>query len=366
MAFAGLGDAILYPILPIYSNELGIPLIWVGFMLSINRFVRIVSNTWIANFINTVGMKKVLIITSIFSVITSFIYGLKLGLATFIIARIIWGLSYSGLKISTLNYSAKVKNNMGFAFGLTQSIKSLGALSVLWLGPILIHNYGIENGLFIIASTSIIAVLLSFMLPNIKFIPLDKVKTKQTFSISSINLLVTFLAIAIDGILVVTLANLLHSSSVNSIQLVTIVASYLLLKRLAMASVSLLSGIIAIKVKPIVLFNISVLLCIFSLLLIVFNYTILGVVIAFFANAVVVTFSPLIAIEQQESKAKSLQAISSISTWWDLGAGIGAFSGIILIEKLGQQNLFIILTILITTIFINFIFQNGKTNRTII
>lgn len=366
MAFAGLGDVILYPVLPVYADNLGIPLVWVGFILSINRFVRIISNTWIANIVNTVGMKKVLIGVSCLAVITTFLYGLKLGLLSFILARIIWGLSYSGLTISTLNYASKAKNNAGFIFGVTQSIKSLGALLALWIGPLLIIAFGIESGLFIIAIISSVAILLSFSLPNIRHAPTNKIKTKHTFSITSINLIITFLAIAIDGILVVVLANLLDTPSINTIQLLTIVASYLLLKRLAMVGVSLISGIISSRINPLKLFNISILFCVLALFLIAINYTIMGIIIAFFANAIVVTFSPLVAIGQQKTGNNSLQVISSTSTWWDLGAGLGAFLGIILIEYIGQYNLFLILAVIISVLFTNLIIENGKTNRAVI
>lgn len=364
MAFAGLGDAILYPILPVYAESLGIPLVWVGFMLSINRFVRIVSNTWIANVVNTIGMKKVLVGASCLAAITTLFYGLKLGLISFVLARVIWGLSYSGLKISTLNFASKAKDNVGFVFGLTQSIKSLGALIALWVGPILIASFGIENGLFIIASISSIAIILSLTLPNLNYTPTHKIKTKQTFSFTSINVLIAFLAIAIDGVLVVVLVNLFNPSAINTLELLTIVAFYLLLKRLAMVGVSLISGIISMKVKPLKLFNISVLFCAVALFLLAMDYTIFGTVMAFVSNAIVVTFSPLIAIEQQEIRVNSLQSISSISTWWDIGAGLGALLGIILIEYIGQYYLFLTLTILISTLFINFIYQNGRTNRT--
>ena len=181
MAFAGMGDAILYPILPVYANELGLPLISVGILLSINRFARIFTTTWIANIIGKIGMKKVLFTSSIFAVLTTFLYGLELGLLSFVMARIIWGLSYSGLKITTLNYASEVKENSGLIFGISQSIKSSGALFVLWLGPILIKNYGINNGLFIIASVSVFAFLLVFFIPKSNYTSSNIVKSKITF-----------------------------------------------------------------------------------------------------------------------------------------------------------------------------------------
>ena len=87
---------------------------------------------------------------------------------------------------------------------------------------------------------------------------------------------------------------------------------------------------------------------------------------AFFFNAVISTFAPLIAIQQQVDSKNPLQAISGVTTWWDLGAGLGAFLGLVLIEKMSQQYLFLILTLLVSILFVKFIIQNAKANRTII
>lgn len=365
MAFAGLGDAILYPILPVYAKELGLPIIYVGLLLSINRFVRIFANTWVANIIIKIGMKKVLFISTICAVTTTIIYGLELGILSFLIARIIWGLSYSGLKITTLNYASKVKENSGLIFGVSQSIKSLGALFILWLGPILVKQYGVNYGLFIIASISTIAILLVFLIPDSNYTSSSIVKSKITFSLTPMNILVGVLAVSIDGILVVVLANLFRTTIQNSEQLLIAVAGYLLMKRLFMAGISLISGFLSIKISSIKIFNFSVVITIISLLLIAFDYIILGITISFIFNTIIVTFSPLVAFKQNKNN-NSLQAISSVSTWWDLGAGVGAFIGILLIEKIGHNYLFLTLFLLSTLLFINFIIQNGTKSRTII
>jgi predicted MFS family arabinose efflux permease len=69
-----------------------------------------------------------------------------------------------------------------------------------------------------------------------------------------------------------------------------------------------------------------------------------------------------VAIELQKKNKNSLQAISSISTWWDLGSALGAFIGIMAIDYLGTQNLFLSLTIVITLLFIIYSIQNAKPN----
>ena len=140
MALAGLGDAVLYPLLPIFGKDLGFSVFFIGVLLSVNRFVRIFANTHIANLVNRIGMRNMLLITSSLAVITTFIYDLKLGMVAFLIARILWGLCYSGLKIATLNYASKSAQKSGLAFGLSESIKSLGTLFVLWFGPLVIGD----------------------------------------------------------------------------------------------------------------------------------------------------------------------------------------------------------------------------------
>ena len=361
MAFAGLGDAILYPLLPVYGAELGFSAFFIGALLSINRFVRIIANTHIANLINRIGMKKMLVTTSILATVTTFMYGFQLGAIVFLIARILWGLSYSGLKISTLNYASKAKEKSGLAFGLTTAIKSLGTLSVLFFGSKLIALVGVQKGLFIIASFSAIGIILAYSLPNISSNS-KRVKTKQTFYPSTMNLMVFMLSLTIDGITVVTLSKLIQTSTSMS-EVLVVVASYLFLKKLFVVVFSIIGGFISTKIKPNKLFSIAIIFCIVGLFLIVFGYIITGIITVFLFNTIVVTFSPLVAIELQKKNKNSLQAISSVSTWWDLGSALGAFIGIMAIDYLGTQNLFLSLSIVISLLFIIYSIQNAKPNR---
>ncbi|PKA84175.1 putative MFS family arabinose efflux permease [Ulvibacter sp. MAR_2010_11] len=364
MAFAGMGDALLYPVLPVYGKELGFSVFFIGVLLSVNRFVRILANTPIANLITKMGMRNMLLITSLLAVITTFVYGLKLGLIAFLIARILWGLSYSGLKTATLSYAAKAEDNSGLAFGLSQSIQSLGALFVLWFGPILIQEIGFQNGFFIISGLGLIGISMAYSLPKISAEDSgDPAQSKVTFYPNSINLLVVALSISIDGILVVTLAHLLNTSGISSGELLVYVALYLLLKRLFLILFSFVGGMLSLHYSASKLFAISVIGCLFAMALISLNFIITGIILAFLCNTIVVTFSPLVAVKQQKN---ALQAISSVSTWWDLGAAIGALIGIFIIEILGRQNLFLSLLIITTIIFINYILKNAKPSHSAI
>lgn len=363
MAFAGLGDAFLYPLLPVYGGDLGFSTFAIGLLLSANRFVRILANTPIANLVHKLGMRKILIACTVLAALTTFSYGLHAGFFIFLLARLSWGLSYAGLKIATLNYAAQAKEKSGLAFGAVQSIKSFGPLSVLLFGPTLVKSFGIETGLFLIALVSGMGILFALSLPTIP--PQNtsaKVKTKTTFSPNSINLLVFALSIAIDGILVVALAELFADGATDSGGLLAMVAFYLLLKKLFAFGFSLISGVLALRISPFKMYLGAVLLCIVALFLISLDFLLLGTVLAFLFNTLVVTFSPLIAISKQAQPGNSLQAISGVSTWWDLGAASGAFMGIFLIESLGARALFMILAALVCILFLNFINAHGNSN----
>lgn len=163
------------------------------------------------------------------------------------------------------------------------------------------------------------------------------------------------------GITVVTLSKLIQTSASMSDVLI-VVASYLFLKELFVVLFSIIGGFISTKIKPNKLFSIAIIFCIVGLFLIVFGYIITGIITVFLFNTIVVSFSPLVAIELQKKNKNSLQAISSVSTWWDLGSALGAFIGIMAIDYLGTQNLFPPLTIVITLLFIIYSIKNAKPN----
>ncbi len=367
MAFSGIGDALLYPVLPIYGDSMGFSMFFIGLLLSVNRFVRILANTFIANVVNRLGMKKVLIGSSIAAALTTALYGLQSAAIVFLVARIAWGLSYSGLKISTLNYAAGATGKSGLAFGMSTGIKTLGVLFALYVGPTFIEFFGITNGFLAISIVSAIGIVLACMLPGEdKRLSEVRVQTRKTFAPNSINLLVFILSITIDGILVVVLASLLRGAYFDTGSLLAGIAFYLLLKRLSVLGLSFIGGFMTFSVSPMRLFQVGVGFCIVGILMIGIGFTITGIVLAFLFNALVITFSPLIAIQKQTEDQSSLQAISGVSTWWDLGAALGAFLGIYLIELVGSEYLFLTLSVLMTLVFFNFIYQNANTGRTTI
>src|SRR5688500_2473339 len=114
LSFASFGDAFLYPFLPQYAEVMQIPVVWIGVLLSINRFIRIVFNPFVIELFIKYGIRQTTIIASIVAIVSTIGYGLGLGLLSLVVFRIAWGMAFAVLRISTLAYAFE-HENIGFS-----------------------------------------------------------------------------------------------------------------------------------------------------------------------------------------------------------------------------------------------------------
>ena len=92
------GDSLLYGILPLAASGLGIPLGLVGLLLSANRLVRLISNTWASTLFERFGPRLPFIASAILGFLTALVYSASWGVVVFVLARMAWGIAWSGLR----------------------------------------------------------------------------------------------------------------------------------------------------------------------------------------------------------------------------------------------------------------------------
>ena len=142
-----LGDSLLYSVLPIYAGELGIPLAAVGLILSINRWVRLATNPLAARSFHRFGVTWPLLGAMILSVITTFLYSRAWGLAVLLIARMIWGLCWSHIRLGgflvIMEASAAA---LGFGMGIFHILTRLGSAFTTSVGSFLVDLWGYKWG----------------------------------------------------------------------------------------------------------------------------------------------------------------------------------------------------------------------------
>ena len=158
-----LGDSFLYGNLPIEAENLGIALPLVGVLLSANRLVRLISNTWASSLFEKFGPRQPFIASTVLALITTALYGAGWGFMVFLLARMGWGIAWSALRqggyqaVWTGGAYAKGKL-MGLLWGM---IRLGSAFSVL-LGGYLRDQWGYRAGVWGVMSISALAIPVAF------------------------------------------------------------------------------------------------------------------------------------------------------------------------------------------------------------
>jgi DHA1 family inner membrane transport protein len=143
IAVAMIGDTLLYVVLPFYHQDFGISLAMVGVLLSLNRWIRLLANSGVAAIGERVGPHALMVMAAVGSVVSTTLYGLVENDAVQVAARILWGISYASLNLSTLAYAVSDRANAGkrvgasrAAIGIVQAVALVGgAWIALEVGP---------------------------------------------------------------------------------------------------------------------------------------------------------------------------------------------------------------------------------------
>jgi MFS family permease len=175
-----MGDSLMNSLLPLEAPNLGIALPLVGILLSINRLIRIFSNTWVSTLFERFGTRKPFIISMALGVSATILYTIGSGFLLFLIARIAWGIAWSGLRQANfVTVGSSSENVRGRIIGLQRVIFGLGSTAALLAGGYLWDYYGFRTAFGLIASVSAIAIPISLFIrwPNTK--PTGTKKPKQ-------------------------------------------------------------------------------------------------------------------------------------------------------------------------------------------
>jgi len=157
------GDSLMYGILPLAAAGLGIPLGLVGLLLSANRLVRLISNTWASTLFERFGPRLPFIGSAVLGFLTALIYSAEWGIVVFVLARMAWGVAWSGLRqggyqVVWVGGSGAAGRLMGLLWGI---IRLGSAISVL-IGGWVFDHYGYRSAVLVIAAITALAIPLAW------------------------------------------------------------------------------------------------------------------------------------------------------------------------------------------------------------
>ncbi|MEM7536613.1 MAG: MFS transporter [Chloroflexota bacterium] len=342
LALAGLGDTLLYPTLPLYASQLGIPLMWVGVLLSINKLVRLGGNYGLALTISRWGYKRVATVGVLLASASTLAYGLNPPLWLWLISRIAWGMAFAALRLCALGYATETAHQ-GIHLGLSKAIKEFGPMSALFIGPLLITHLDVHITFQIFGAVTALALPLTWLLPNDAQTTKPKMKgaiDKPTWFDGLI-----FATALADGIVIVTIGLLLHDTGVADTTILAMSAFLLAVKRLSVMIVGPLSGWLADKWHIRHLFLLSVAGFFVGLVFISTNVTIVGLTTLFVSTAISQTLAAGVALEL--STNTKLNTLSSLTTWRDLGTAVGALIGGYLLVASTQEIVYGTLAVMV-------------------
>lgn len=139
-----LGDALLYAVLPSQAEALGIPLVLVGVLLSANRVVRFVTNSWAGAVYAGRGRHTPFFLAMVGATVTTFSYAVPWGFWPFLAARAAWGTCWSYLRmgqlLAVLEWAGA--DERGRWIGRAQAVSRIGTIFSLVAGGYLTDRVG--------------------------------------------------------------------------------------------------------------------------------------------------------------------------------------------------------------------------------
>lgn len=165
VAFAIMGDSLLYGILPLAAEDLGLLPQQVGLLLSANRLIRLLSNTWLSTLFARFGPYRTFVVSAILGVLTTAVYGLGWGFLMLLMARMAWGISWSGLRQGSYQAIwAGAGSAAGRLMGLMWGVVRGGSAVSVLLGGFLFDRYGYQVTVWSIAAISTLAIPIALRL----------------------------------------------------------------------------------------------------------------------------------------------------------------------------------------------------------
>lgn len=357
LSFASFGDAFLYPFLPQYAEAMGVPFAWIGILLSINRLIRIVFNPFVVRLFTLFGIRKVTIIASAIAIISTAGYGFGWGLVSLVLFRILWGMAFAILRMSTLAYALQ-HEYIGLSMGVGKSIQEVGPMIALWLGPVLLNYFSADNVFIILALFSIPSLVYAFTLPVLNYVPVSGRQVTVRFP-SLFNCISFGASFIIEGALVIVAGTFLVSgdAALTSWDVTSLTAGYLAYRRLCFIVLSPFAGTLADRIGFTGVFNYSLLFIIAGLIMLLAGWVAAGLIVIFTFNSVHSTLAPGGASNSQPDK---IRAVSLNASWRDVGAASGAFIGGLLLSGSILFETFTIATFILTVLLAIQFYSNNK------
>ena len=322
LSLALLGDALIYAVLPVHAESFGISLVWVGILLSANRFVRVFAYGWVAQLTQRFGLRRMCIIAAAGAVISTAMYGVAQGEALLLFARMLWGVAYAIFVLVTLTYAVEQRASAGTRVGWSRSIQRLGPVTALVAGAWLTTVLGPRTVFVVLAGVTCLAIPLAWSLPR------DAIKravTKRQAALGRpqpVDCLFFLQGLGVDGVFALSITVILA----GRYDLSTAVLSggaLLALRHLGEALAAPLFGAIGDRFGAARVFALSGAVTAAGFVLVATDFTVTGAVLMLVFRGALASLGPATIVQAAGQHDSVMAPLARMQAWRDLGAAIG-------------------------------------------
>jgi MFS family permease len=164
VALSLLGDQMLYVVLPVVHEAIGVPVTSIGLLLSANRLVRLLTNSLAGYITERCGRQWPFVLALLLGGLTTIAYGVLYGVWAFLIARLLWGTAWSFIRIEGLSTVLDVasEETRGRYMGFFQAISRLGSAVAMFSGGILADVLGFRITFVLFGGLTCLAAPLAY------------------------------------------------------------------------------------------------------------------------------------------------------------------------------------------------------------
>jgi len=320
------GDSVLYLLLPLYTLHFGVSLAEAGLLLAANRLVRIVGYGAVARFYARHGDRSTSRLAAVAAMLSALGYALLSGFWALLPLRLLWGLAFAALNLSTQAMATADPRGAARRNGRARAFIAMGPMLALPLGAWMSQQWGPRVIFFVLAGAALAAVAVARGLPDRAHPMPDRARHLRLPG--SLDIWSFLEGFTLDGLFIIGLTYL--GKDISPTGSVFIAAGVMALRYLGEIVLSPIGGRLAERVGPLrLLVSLSLLS---SVALVGFG----AGWIWSCATAIVVLRAlqlPLLPpiVMMRTPGPERVQALATREVWRDIGAGIGPLlAGLIL------------------------------------
>ena len=395
-----MGDSLMYVVLPVAAVEFGVAdqfglaaSFWIGLALSINRFIRLISNALAASVYQRFGMRWPFVASIAAGSLTTLAYGLGSGLVVLLLARALWGVSYSHMRLAAqlTAFGAGTTAMRGRLMGFFNSGQRLGSLIAVTAGATLFQLTSREVTFAALAGVGLLGMVIATRAPNLRperasssagglrgrlnawnlaVSTLPGYGRKLRVRLLSISLMRFATAFAGNGLVIATVAPYLAEFADKdgnvlggSIAVVTLAGLLVGFRWLSDLGLAVPLGYLSDRVGRRLSVACGMAAMLASLVLAVALDSVVALVAGIpllFIASVGVNVALDAAIGETSPASARAAVLGRYSTWLDLGAALGPFAGFLIAARIGFEGGFLVAAALLAGAWALYVAATGN------